>query len=134
MTTARAAGFEGVIVGGPAAAREAFVRTAGAAAEGVRVPAWIERDSAAWAVFDREYAGRWHARPDWAAASGYDALRLVAAALRRSGLNRVRLRDAVRELAPYAGASGVVRWDARGRNEPDLRVDAWHDGRLQPLP
>jgi ABC-type branched-subunit amino acid transport system substrate-binding protein len=98
------------------------------------VPSWVEPDSAAWAAFDRDYAARWHARPDWAAASGYDALRLVAAALRRSGLNRVRRRDAVRELAPYEGASGVVRWDGRGRNEPPLRVEAWRDGRLRPLP
>ena len=77
-----------------------------------------------WRAFADAYAARWHAEPDWAAASGYDAVRIVAAAVRRAGLNRARIRDAVRGLAPYEGAGGVVRWNALGRNETGVRLSA----------
>ena len=65
---------------------------------------------------------------------GYDAVRLVAEATRRAGLNRPRIRDAVRDIAPWRGVAGIVRWDTLGRNERPVGLATWRGGRLQPLP
>jgi branched-chain amino acid transport system substrate-binding protein len=129
----RAAGFDGTIAGGPPLGRAAFVRAAGAGAEGVLAPRAGAGSGPAWEAFVRAYEARWGEQPDAAATHGYDALRLAAEAVRRAGLNRARIRDAVRELAPWEGASGPVRWDARGRNEAAVRLGRWQGGRLGPL-
>jgi branched-chain amino acid transport system substrate-binding protein len=126
----RAAGFRGTIVGGAPAARAAFRRAAGAAAEGVLVPLLVE-PGPRWEAFARTYATRWGEPPDEASGHGYDAVRLVAAAVRKAGLNRALVRDAVRSLAPWAGASGVVSWNALGRNERVVALGSWTDGRLR---
>jgi branched-chain amino acid transport system substrate-binding protein len=78
------------------------------------------------------YENRWGERPDHAATWSYDAVRLVARAVDRAGLNRARIRDAVRELSPWTGVGGVVRWDALGRNEGPVGLATWVGGQLRP--
>ncbi len=129
----RAARFEGPIVGSAPASRAVFAAAAGEAVEGVRAPVWVDTQSVAWRTFAAAYGHRFRDEPpDAAAAEGYDALRLVAAAIRTAGLNRPRIRDAVRALAPWSGAGSVVRWDALGRNQPgvSLTMGVWSQGRL----
>jgi len=126
----REAGFAGTVLGGATAAGAAFRRAAGPAADGVLAPAAAEAGPA-WDAFARAYETRWGEAPDDAAAHAYDAVRLVAAAVREAGLNRVRIRDAVRALAPWPGASGTVSWNALGRNERATALGAWSDGRLR---
>jgi ABC-type branched-subunit amino acid transport system substrate-binding protein len=128
----RARGFSGAILGGAPAARTAFRRAAGEAAEGVIAPL-LARHGAEGEVFACAYEERWLEVPDAAALHGYDAVRLVAEALRRSGLNRARLRDAVRALSPWPGASGPIAWNAAGRNERSVSLGTWRRGRLVPL-
>jgi len=125
----RASGFSGPILGGAPLARSAFRRAAGAAADGVIVPL-LTGPGRGQPAFVRAYEERWREAPDDAALHGYDAVRLVAEALRRSGLNRARLRDAVRALSPWAGASGSVAWDAVGRNDRPVSLAVWKGGRL----
>jgi len=43
--------------------------------------------------------------PDYRAAHTYDAVQLVIAAIRKSGLNRARVRDALCEVVPWSGAT-----------------------------
>jgi len=124
----RRSGYGGTIVGSAPAARSAFRRAAGAMAEGVIVPL-VAESGPAWETFALAYETRWGQPPDEAAAHGYDAVRLVAAAVRDAGLNRVRIRDAVRSLAPWSGASGRVGWNALGRNDRPVVVGRWQDGR-----
>jgi branched-chain amino acid transport system substrate-binding protein len=130
VAAVRSAGFRGPILGGATAARAAFRRAAGPAAEGVLAPVRAEVGPA-WEGFARAYEGRWNEPPDDAAACAYDAVRLAAAAVRQAGLNRALVRDAVRAQAPWAGASGVVSWNALGRNEGALVLGSWVDGRLE---
>jgi branched-chain amino acid transport system substrate-binding protein len=125
----REAGFRGTIVGGAPAARAAFRRAAGAAAEGVIAPILIE-PGPSWEAFAQAYGKLWGEAPDEAAARGYDAVRLVAAAVREAGLNRPLVRDAMRALAPWVGVAGPVRWDALGRNQAPVALGTWHEGRL----
>ena len=131
VAAARAAGFSGHLIGGPGLARASFARAAGSPAEGVQAPLLVRPSLDE--VFLAASEARWGERPDAAAALGADAVRLVAEAVRRAGLNRPRIRDAVRALAPWSGASGTVRWDPRGRNEVLVALGRWRGGRLLPL-
>jgi branched-chain amino acid transport system substrate-binding protein len=72
--------------------------------------------------FEKRYRARAGALPTPAAAQAYDAVRILAAALRRSGPNRARLRDALAELSPYAGASGVISFDHAGNDLSDVTL------------
>ena len=128
----RARGFSGPVVGSAPLALQAFQRAAAEAADGVVVPRLWE-PSPEWDSFARMYENRWGGAPDHAAGQSYDAVRLVACAVRRGGLNRARIRDAVRELSPWGGAAGIVRWDALGRNERPAGLVRWRAGRLEPL-
>jgi ABC-type branched-subunit amino acid transport system substrate-binding protein len=129
VAAVREAGYRGAILGGAPAARAAFRRAAGPAADGVLAPVAAETGPA-WDTFARAYEARWSEAPDDAATHAYDAVRMATAAVRRAGLNRARIRDAVRALAPWPGASGTVSWNALGRNERATALGAWRGGRL----
>jgi branched-chain amino acid transport system substrate-binding protein len=132
VAAVREAGWTGTIVGGATVGRAAFARAAGAAADGV--VAWVPADARAGGeAFAAAFQSRWGEPPDQAACHGYDAVRLVAAAVRQTGLNRARMRDAIRELSPWAGSCGRVRWNARGRNDDRVRPARWAAGRLVPV-
>jgi branched-chain amino acid transport system substrate-binding protein len=133
VAAVRGSGYRGAIVGGAPAGRSAFRRAAGEAAEGVIAPVLVEPGPAGEELA-RAYERRWGEPPDEAAAHGYDAVRLVAAAVRRAGLNRALVRDAVRALAPWPGASGSVAWNALGRGERPVALGAWRGGRLSLAP
>jgi branched-chain amino acid transport system substrate-binding protein len=72
--------------------------------------------------FERRYRERTGAVPTLAAAQAYDAVRLLAAALRRSGPNRARLRDALAALSSYNGVSGVIAFDHAGNDLSDVTL------------
>jgi len=74
------------------------------------------------ASFEKRYRERAGAFPTPAAAQAYDAVRLLAAALRRSGPNRARLRDALAALSNYTGASGIISFDHAGNNLSDVTL------------
>ncbi len=54
--------------------------------------------------------------PDYAAACAYDSINILVAAVRQGGLNRERIRQTVKSLSPYEGASGRIEWDEFGQN------------------
>ena len=127
----RRRGFDQPVFGTPRMARRRCRELAkgtgnGAADESAGGPigeVWLPRMLAAdgpeeerrrFAARFRERAG---AEPDWAALSSYDAVRLLAAALRRAGLDREGLRQALLGLAPWPGLAGPVSWDPTGQND-----------------
>jgi branched-chain amino acid transport system substrate-binding protein len=110
--------YAGTILCGPAAGRRAFVEEAGPAAEGVLFPLLMETSGGAL--------------PDYAAAHAYDAARLLVAAIRKAGLNRARIRDAVAELSGFEGASGRISWDNLGQNTRAVRLGTIQRGRAVP--
>jgi len=79
--------------------------------------------SALRARFEKRYRARAGASPTPAAAQAYDAVRLLAAALRRSGPNRARLRDALAAFPSYAGASGVISFDHAGNDLGNITLE-----------
>jgi len=115
VTALRVEEFAGPIFGGPAMGRRQFLEKAGDAAEGVVFPN-IWQTNEASSSFVKTYRQRHSHAPDYAAAHMYDAVTLLVEAIRRSGLNRARIGDAVRGLSPWNGVTGTVRWDGLGSN------------------
>jgi branched-chain amino acid transport system substrate-binding protein len=128
----RRAGYRGRILGGPTFARDAFRVAAGADAEGVVFPL-LYQPGERWERFSSRFEQRYGSRPDYAAGQAYDSVRLLAEAVRRAGLNRPRINDAVRGLSPWSGVTGVIRWDPLGRNERAVGLGVVRGGRVLPL-
>ncbi len=125
----RAAGFPGEIFGGPALGRSRFLAEAGPAAEGAVFPVPVQSGEP-WAALEARFQGRFQRRPDFAAAGTYDAVQLLVAAVRKAGLNRARIGDALRELSPWNGVAGLVCWDTLGGNTRPVQLGTIKGGRL----
>lgn len=108
------------IYAGPAAARTAFRTLAGTASEGVRCPRLTTEEASEGGT-------------DYAALACYDAVRLVAAAIRTGGLNRVRICRALARLSPWQGAAGEIRWSALNRNSRPVSAGIIRNARLEAL-
>jgi len=132
VVAVRRARFAGLIFGGPPMGRRRFAKEAGAAAEGVVFPLLYRRPKAKGG-FAQRFRNRWRVEADYAAAHTYDAVALLVAAVRKAGLNRARIADAVRALSPWTGVTGVVRWDPSGANTRPVRLAAIRNGRPEPL-
>jgi branched-chain amino acid transport system substrate-binding protein len=73
-------------------------------------------DSAVRANFEQRYRERTGSAPSVSSAQAYDAVRLIADALRKVGPNRARLRDALAETRNFPGASGLITFDHAGND------------------
>lgn len=124
-------GFAGLIFGGPAFGRRLFCERTGPAGEGAAFPLLYQADRSS--AFVRTYRARHGPLPDYAAAHTYDAVRLLVDAVRKAGLDREHIRDAIRELSPWTGVTGVVKWDALGRNTRVVVLGTIRGGRVAPL-
>jgi branched-chain amino acid transport system substrate-binding protein len=87
---------------------------------------WIVATGLAGDPLHESFAKRFRARagtgPIPAAAQAYDAVRILAGALRRSGPNRARVRDALAALTNYSGVSGVISFDHAGNDLSDITL------------
>ena len=72
--------------------------------------------------FRNEFVGRYGHEPNYAAAHAYDAANLLITSIRKAGLNRARILDAMRAQSPYNGVTGVIEWDALGQNRRTPRL------------
>jgi ABC-type branched-subunit amino acid transport system substrate-binding protein len=124
-----AAGFQGDIFGGPAMGRRRFLQEAGPAAEGVIFPL-VAEPGEKWSALEAILEKRFQRHLDFAAAGTYDAVQLLVAAVRKAGLNRVRIGDALRGLSPWNGAAGTVCWDSLGGNTRPVHLGKVSVGRL----
>jgi branched-chain amino acid transport system substrate-binding protein len=115
-------GFAGPIFGTPQVGRRRFERAAGAAAKGVRYPRLFDPNGPEVEAFVRRFRERTGAEPDWAAAHTYDAVRVLLEAIRRAGLDRAGIRDALAELGPWSGVTGTLEWDPTGQNRRPVEV------------
>ena len=106
-------GMSQLIIGTDRLASDIFLEEAGDAAEGVIATSWIDRgrDDEDWRLFRRRFRGRYGAEPDAFAAYGYDAATLTVEAIRRAGLNRALIRDALSEIRYYQGMGGPIELD-----------------------
>jgi len=73
-------------------------------------------------AFRERFRVRWGRDPDYTAAHAYDAASIIVAAVRGAGLNRPRIRDAVRALSPIHGVTGTIELDAQGQNRTEVSL------------
>ena len=130
LTALRREGLTVPVFGGPMMGRRKFIEAAGQSAEGVLFPLLWHRSAAGErsVTFARRFEERFGIVPDYTAAFTYDALNLLIAAVRQAGLNRVRIRDAVRRLSPWPGVSGTITWDPTGQNHRPVRLGTVQNG------
>ncbi|MDP8923230.1 MAG: ABC transporter substrate-binding protein [Chloroflexota bacterium] len=114
---------------GPVAAAPEFLPRVGEPPIGVRmigprlaVPDYLPSDdpqAAPIRQFLDAFRRRFGFTPSIQAAAAWDAVRLVAAAVQRSGADRARLRDALERSEPFAGASGPIAYSPARHNGLD---------------
>jgi branched-chain amino acid transport system substrate-binding protein len=120
-----------VIFGSQSMGCARFRELAGAAAEGVRFPLLFGPHASAtnWAQFTASFAVDHQHTPDYTAVLTYDATRLLIEAIRRGGLNRGRVREALTELSPWNGLAGPIRFDGTGQNvRTNIGMGVMRDG------
>lgn len=132
ISALREKGFQGLIFGGPSMGQRDFAKEAGAAAEGVIFPL-LYVPGETWENFERTFAARFGNHPDYLAAHTYDAVNLLISAIRKAGLDRPGIRDAVKELSTWRGVAGPIRWDSRGRNSRAISLGTITSGRMRSL-
>lgn len=128
----REKGFAGRVFGGPCMGRRSFIEEAGKAADGAVFPL-LYAGSAASKSFEDKYISRFGKQPDYLAAHTYDGVNLLIAAIRKAGLNRVRICDAVRELSPWQGVTGSIQWDGLGSNCRRVALGTIRNGCVLPV-
>lgn len=133
LSDLRGQGYDGPVLGGPWMGSRLFVKQAGRAAEGVVFPRLYERSPRSQ-PFEDEFKRRFGRQPDYLVVHTYDAVRLTIAAVRRAGLNRARICDMLRNVSPWPGASGEIRWNAVGANAREVKLGTIVGRAVQPLP
>jgi branched-chain amino acid transport system substrate-binding protein len=117
VAQARAEGLDVPILGGDAMSSPSLLTSAGAAGEGMVVVSFFHPDEPRPEVqtFKAEFQRRFGVVPDAGAALAYDAVQLLARAMRhaRSAVPDQTAR-ALRELPPWAGVTGKITFDKAG--------------------
>ncbi len=110
-----------------------FLEAAGEAAEGVVAAAsyFPGREDPRLEAFIEAFIGRFHHRPETFAAHAYDGTNILVAAIRKAGLNRVRIRDALYAYGRYDGVTGPIRFDTTLNDVGPVYVARVRDGRFE---
>lgn len=112
---ARSLGLEVPIIGGDGWEAPQLVELGGKAVDGTYYSTYFSADNTAPEVqaFVRRYQARWHGeRPEAASALGYDAVRLIAAAIAKAGtIAGPKLRDAIAATKDFPGVTGRTTID-----------------------
>jgi branched-chain amino acid transport system substrate-binding protein len=119
LRLARAKGIKTEIVGGFSDTPEMRAR-AGPAIEGSMYFDFYKEDSPSPEnqSFVQKFRARYARDPDTWAAQGYDALRILARAVKSTGsANSLDLSDAIRFMEPWEGANGRYKFDEHGELE-----------------
>jgi ABC-type branched-subunit amino acid transport system substrate-binding protein len=116
----REMGIQQAVFGSDRLVSDEFLAIAGEAAEGV-VATYLynpTRDDPLLQSFNRRYRERFGEEPESFAAHAYDGMKIMIEAVRRAGLNRVRVRDELASLSSHRGVTGEIildeRWDDIG--------------------
>ncbi len=126
----RKAGYVRTIYGGPTFGQRTFQLRVGKGAGEVIFPlCW--RKTPRTLEFVTAFQVRYGFTPDYLAAAGFDAVSICAAAIKIAGLNRARINDALRQLSPWEGVSGQIRWDNAGLNLSAPSLGRFRDGHLE---
>jgi branched-chain amino acid transport system substrate-binding protein len=122
---ARDLGINVPLVGGDGWESPKLLEIGGRSLDGCMYSNHYHSDDPAPAVreFVTKYEKRFGAKPDSLAALGYDAMRVLADAMRRAGANfdRAKLRDAIAATTNFPVVTGIITFD-QNRNPIGKRV------------
>lgn len=109
-----------------------FLRAAGKAAEGVvaTYPFDPIAKNPKYTEFARKFEERFHTKPDCYAVHSYDGTMMTIEAVRRAGLNRYRIRDAMQAMTHWDGASGPIDLDDALSNRRPVTVVTVRNGQF----
>ncbi|MCL6612839.1 MAG: ABC transporter substrate-binding protein, partial [Peptococcaceae bacterium] len=126
LIQARQQGINLPVMGGNGFNDPELIKIAGEAAEGALVgsPWYAGKDDPAVRDFVEEYKKRYHTVPNQFAAQSYDALGIMAEALKTEGAaaDRARFRDALAAIKDYRGVTGRFSFDENGNPLMDAMV------------
>jgi len=134
LSQARKMGITVPFVGGNGFNSPKVIEIAGRAAEGliVATPWFADRPDRRVQAFVRRYEQRYGKKPDQFAAQAYDALYIMAEALRRAGrADRAALRDALAGIRNFDGVLGKFSFSADRDVVMEPNVLIVRDGRFQ---
>ena len=109
-----------------------FLDGAGETAEGIAIAASYDptRDDPRLRKFVDAYTKRFQRAPETFAAHGYDGANILIASIRKAGLNRARIRDALYEYREYRGVTGLIEFDATLNDVGPVYIATIEAGRL----
>ena len=131
----RARGMKQPVFGSSRVAYPEVIRVAGPAAEGLVAVSAMDpsRSDPKWQDFRQGFEKRFHAAPDAYASYAYDGMTILIAAIRKAGLNRGKIMDALREheMKPYEGVSGLAFFDYALNNIAPVSFARVKNGRFE---
>jgi ABC-type branched-subunit amino acid transport system substrate-binding protein len=109
-----------------------LLKLAGPAAEGFEAvyPYDPTRTDPRWLEFNASYESRFLEKPDHFAALAYDQMQILLDAIRRAGLNKGRIRDALTGIETYKGVTGDMSFDPNCKNIAPLFLASVHNGAI----
>lgn len=110
----------------------AFLEAAGNAAEGVAAAASYDPTSRNPRLkeFVEAFTERFQHAPETFAAHAYDGTNILIGAIRKAGLNSVRIRDALCEYKHYEGVTGAIEFDATHNDVGSVYIATVENGRF----
>ena len=130
----RAMGMKQPVFGSSRVAYPELMKVAGPAAEGLVVVCAMDpsRDDPKWQDFRQRYVARYKIEPDAYASYAYDGMTIMINAVRKAGLNRGRIMDALREYGQkkYDGVSGEAFFDYTLNNIAPVSFGEVKDGKF----
>ncbi len=110
-----------------------FLKIAGDAANGVIITTDLNRDDKREIVkwFIKEYRERYKMEPDMVGASTFDAVYILASAIKKAGEDPKKIRDAIAETKDFEGLTGLIKgFNKLGEVMKDVQVQKVKDGRF----
>ena len=130
---ARQLGLTVPLFGGDTWDTPALTEIAGKSAEGACFTGHFSPDSADPAVqgFVRRFRARWGESPDIGTSLGYEAVQLLADAIRRAGsTDGAKIRDALAATRDFAGVTGRITIDAQRNASKSAVIFTVKEGRF----
>jgi branched-chain amino acid transport system substrate-binding protein len=123
-------GFSGTVFGGPSIGRRRFLDNITVKELKLIFPLLYSSSESSLA-FEREFQKRTGKKPDYLAAHTYDAVDILIASIRKAGLDRVRIRDEIKNNAPTKGIAGTYDWNTYGENVRGVSLGCLKGGRIK---
>jgi len=127
-------GMKQPVFGSSRIAYPQFLQIAGPAAEGVVLTSALDptRQDPKWQAFREAYLQKFHEEPIDYAAYAYDGMNILISAIEKTGLNRGRIMDVLRDyqMKTYQGVTGTVYFDHTLNNLAPVNLARVKDGKF----